>query len=402
MKKIINYALLGAILFGVQITTFSVQAQNNTRPAAPVPSMQRGMTVISPEVLFDNKVVFRLYAPKATEVSVNGEWSAGNNAVASMAKNDSGLWMLTTAPLPPELYGYTFTVDGVNVLDPNNSQVRRDGARNQNVLIVPGGGSELYAVNDIPHGALTKLWYESPTLGIKRRMYVYTPAGYDNGTGKYPVFYLLHGGGGDEDAWVTMGRAVQIMDNLIAKGKANPMIVVMANGNPEQMAAPGETPLKASAGPSFGMASGKFEESLVKDIIPYIESHYRTLTDQSNRAVAGLSMGGLQTQKVTLAYPGKFGYIGVWSMGVMEADAFSIDTKALARNYTDHIEALKTGGYKLYWIGCGVDDFLYTSVVNHRKILDTYNFRYIYRESTGGHTWTNWRIYLSEFRTQAF
>jgi enterochelin esterase family protein len=230
-------------------------------------------------------------------------------------------------------------------------------------------------------------------------MYVYTPAGYEDSQTRYPVFYLLHGGGGDEDAWTTLGRTCQIMDNLISQGKAKPMIVVMPNGNPGQAVAFTDAPVSPSVSAPYDMGMGLFEESMVKDIIPYVESHYRVVADRDHRALAGLSMGGMQTLTLTGNYPYMFGYIGVMSMGLVDVTTMGLkpdpdqDTK---------FETLKNSGYKLYWVGVGKDDFLYKSVQSLRTALDKHGLKYIYRESTGGHSWTNWRIYLTEFAPQLF
>jgi enterochelin esterase-like enzyme len=318
------------------------------------------------------------------------------------------LFSLTVGPLAPELYGYNFTVDGVGAIDGNNPQVRRDGTRYQNFFIIPGPESDLYLQkNGVPHGTVTKVWYNSSVLGMDRRVYVYTPAGYEGGTIKYPVFYLFHGAGGDEDAWTNMGRAAQIMDNLIAQEKAKPMIVVMTNGNANQAGAQNEIPALPSVQGEQGMAAyqrlaGKFEEHLVKDVIPFIEKNYRTLTGKDNRAIAGLSMGGMHTQTITNNNPGMFGYIGVFSMGIMSFGPPSPDAAKIEQEREAKIEVLKDSGYKLYWIACGKDDFVYKGVVTLRETLDKLNCKYVYRESTGGHTWANWRIYLSEFAPMLF
>ncbi len=380
-------------------------AQDNAKPPAR-PVFRMGMVIVSPEIKNDNTVTFRLFAPKATEVTMSGEWMSGFGAGMPLVKNDTGLWTITVGPLNPELYGYTFSVDGVRMIDPNNAQVRRDGSRYESFMIIPGKESELYLPADVPHGNLTKTWYKSAVLGLTRRLYVYTPAGYETGKDKYPVFYLLHGAGGDEDAWTTMGRAVQILDNLIAAGKAKPMIVVMTNGNASQSAAQNDVPL-ASAARQMNMAdymkyAGKFEESLVSDIIPFVEKNYRAYTDKDHRAIAGLSMGGAHTQTITNNNPKLFSYIGVFSMGIMN---FGTPPGDVAKNEQEReakIEVLKNSGYKVYWIGCGKDDFLYGSVTSLRSTLDKHNFKYTYRESTGGHTWANWRIYLSEFAPLLF
>jgi enterochelin esterase family protein len=232
-------------------------------------------------------------------------------------------------------------------------------------------------------------------------MYVYTPPGYEKDGKKYPVFYLLHGAGGDEDAWTTLGRAPWILDNLIAQGKAEPMIVVMTNGNARSAAAPGEEPITGKTGTTEPgqMVQSSFEQSLVNDVIPYIEKNYRTLTDKNHRAIAGLSMGGMHTQNITNSNPDKFGYIGIMSMGLRN------NPRSGSYNPEEHkkqILSLQKEGVKLYWIGCGKDDFLFESVTTLRKFYDDLGFKYEYRESTGGHTWPNWRIYLSELAPKLF
>ena len=225
---------IAAILM-LWLTATSVTGQEPTRPdAAPParPAFRMPVRIISPEILPDNKVTFRVYSKDASEVTVSGEWQTGFGTSEVLVKNDTGMFELTVGPLKPELYGYTYTIDGVSTIDPNNVQVRRDGSRYQSFFIIPGPESDLYIhKNGVPHGTVTKVWYRSEVLDMDRRVYVYTPAGYEGGTEKYPVFYLLHGAGGDEDAWTNMGRTAQIMDNLIAQGRAKPMLVVMTNGN---------------------------------------------------------------------------------------------------------------------------------------------------------------------------
>ena len=395
----------------VTVFIFSVSGigQEPARPAAPAPraAFRAPARIVSPEILPDNKVTFRIYSKDAQKVTVAGEWQSGSSATETLVRNDTGLFSLTVGPLKPELYGYTFSVDGVNAIDPNNVQVRRDGARYQSFFIIPGPESDLYFhKNGVPHGTVTKIWYKSDVIDFDRRVYVYTPAGYEGGTQKYPVFYLLHGAGGDEDAWTNMGRTAQIMDNLIAQGKALPMIVVMTNGNANQAGAQNEVPPVPVQGEP-GMAAyqrmaGKFEEHLVKDVVPFIEKNFRTLTGKDNRAIAGLSMGGAHTQTITNNNPGFFSYIGVFSMGIMNMGPRNQNAEVIEAERNAKLTALKNSGYKLYWIACGKDDFVYKSVVTLRETLDKLNFKYIYRESTGGHTWANWRIYLSEFAPMLF
>lgn len=390
----------GRITFAFLIIACSLNGIKAQAPARMV--FQREPAIVSPEILKDNSVTFRLYAPKSTEVAISGEWMEYGKT-EKMARNDTGLWTYTTTPLQQELYGYSFEVNGIKAIDPGNAQVKRDGKRYENFFIIPGNQSNLYIINNVPHGTLSKIWYDSPVLGMKRRVYIYTPAGYEGSSAKYPVFYLLHGAGGDEDAWSTMGRACQIMDNLIAQGKAKPMIVIMTNGNASQSAAQNDVPPQQDPGMTGMMSSaGKFEESLVKDLVPFIEKNYRVYNDKDQRAIAGLSMGGGHTQTITNNNPNMFSYIGVFSMGIMNMGPQSQDAAKIEQERDAKLEVLKNSGYKLYWIGCGKDDFVYESAVNLRKALDKHNFKYTYRESTGGHTWANWRIYLSEFAPLLF
>lgn len=383
-----NLNLLFSAIVMLLFSVFSVNAQS-----------PRGPRVKSPEIHTNNSVTFRLLAPEASKVTLSGNWMAGWGTQVELTKGDSGIWSVTTEILPAEFYTYTFYINGVKTLDPQNPQVVRDGTRFENAVIVPGKESEVYTVKNVPHGVLSKVWYPSPTLEKSRRMYVYTPPGYAESTEKYPVFYLLHGAGGDEDAWTTLGRTPYILDNLIAEGKAKPMIVVMTNGNAWSSAAPGEEP-KAESTPDFSqMARGGFEKSLINDVIPFIEKNYRTLTNKNNRAIAGLSMGGMHTQTITNTNPDKFGYIGVMSMGLMNNSRWGNYNE---EEHKKQIQTLKDSGIKLYWIGCGKEDFLYESVTNLRKFYDNSGFKYEYLETPGGHTWTNWRIYLSELAPKLF
>jgi len=382
------------------------QEPEEERPAPRRPSFQWGPRIISPEIHPDNTVTFRLHAPKATRVTISGEWMAGFGASEDLIKNDTGLWSITVGPLKPELYGYSFNVDGVKVLDPGNDLIKRDGFGNASNLYVPGKESDVYAVKNVPHGTLSKVWYNSPTLNMTRCMYVYTPHGYQNSGAAYPVFFLLHGGWGDEDDWTTLGRAPYIFDNLIAQGKAKPMIVVMTNGDPFMTAAQDEelvssTPVESTDASPGNMRSGLFEESLVKDVVPFIENRYRVITNKDNRAIAGLSMGGLQTQNITNNNPDMFSYIGIMSMGLMTRRIPGMNVTN--QDIGEKLEALKESGVKLYWIGCGKEDFLvYASVKTLLDTLDKHDFPYTYRETTGGHTWANWRIYLTELAQLLF
>ncbi|MDB4264653.1 alpha/beta hydrolase-fold protein [bacterium] len=366
--------------------------------------------LVSPELESDNSVVFRIKAPKAENVTLSGNWMPmvpnGNQGMVrktvELTKDDKGVWNTIVGPLAPELYGYTFLVDGVTTLDPSNLKVARDGIfRTESLLYVPGEASDLYWAKTGPKGSVHQIWYDSPNLDLTRRMFVYTPPGYHESTEEYPVLYLLHGGGGDEEAWPTLGAAPTIMDNLINSGKAEPMIVVMTNGNPSQASAITVTPKLPNVEQSGNnMASMLFEKSLVNDVIPYIEANFKVKVNKDNRALTGLSMGGLQTMNTSFTNPDLFNYIGVMSMGFADLSRFGIEVDHSKR--AQQILDLKEANPKLYWIACGKDDFLYESVVTMREALDKQDFEYSYRESTGGHTWTNWRIYLSEFAPMLF
>jgi len=362
-----------------------------------------GANIISPEVNPDNSVTFRFQAPDAKEVKLTGDWMPAQGWTPGselMTKDDKGLWSFTTAPLASDLYSYSFTVDGLRNTDPNNVYMIRDVATVTNVFIVGGGKGDLYQVKVVPHGTVARRWYDSPSLGMKRRITIYTPAGYESSKQKYPVLYLLHGMGGDEEAWINLGRTSQILDNLIAQGKAKPMIVVMPNGNVVQEAAPGESTLGFQK-PTMQLPNtmdGKYEETF-KDIISFVESNYNVITEKPGRAIAGLSMGGYHSLHISRFYPNMFDYVGLFSAAIMS------DPKVTSKVY-DNIDAtlqqqLKNG-FKLYWIGIGKTDFLYKNNVEFRSKLDAMKFPYVYRESEGGHTWTNWRTYLSELAPQLF
>ena len=360
---------------------------------------QQNVRVVSPDIKSDNSVTFSLYAPEATNVTLNGSWMA-QGTTGTFEKNSEGVWSITVGPLEPSMYHYNLIVDGVRAIDPGNPKAQRDGVNYASTLIIPGTGSEIFEVNNVPHGALSKVWYNSPSLGLYRRMYIYTPPGYEENNEKYPVLYLLHGGGGDEDTWSSLGRANYILDNLIAQGKAKPMIVVMTNGNSDQTAAITDRKLAPTAGAMNTMASNVFPNSLINDVMPYIEKNYRTINNKENRAIAGLSMGGLQTQIISANNPGLFDYMGVFSMGI-QMELGEVTTN-LIKSYDENLDKVKRNNYKLFYIAVGVEDFVYEGVKLLREKLDEHDFKYIYNETSGGHTWANWRNYLSDFAPRLF
>lgn len=359
--------------------------------------------IVSPEINADNSVTFRYAAPDAKEVKLSGDWMPAEGWTPGsivMKKGEKGLWSFTTEVLPSELYSYSFLVDGLKSTDPNNVYLIRDVASVTNVFVVGGGQADLYKVNAVPHGTVARRWYNSPGNEKMRRITIYTPPGYEDSKEKYPVLYLLHGMGGDEEAWIALGRTAQILDNLIAQGKAKPMIVVMPNGNVAQEAAPGESNLGFYK-PTFQLPNtmdGKYEATF-PDIIKFVESSYRVKAEKSSRAIAGLSMGGFHSLHISRYYPNTFDYIGLFSAAILP------DQKVTSKVYENLDETLKTqkaNGYKLYWIGMGKTDFLYKSGVAYRERLDKIGMKYTYVESEGGHIWRNWRVYLSEFTPLLF
>lgn len=371
-----------------------------------------GSQLVSPEVNPDNTVTFRFAAPKAIKVQVTGDFLPTKKiqtpfgefdgpGVADLKEGKGGIWEFTTDVLAPELYSYSFIVDGLQVKDPANVYMNRDVNSVTNIFIIKGGRGDLYSVNEVPHGTVSKVWYDSPGLGMKRRMTVYTPAGYeDNTKNRYPVFYLLHGMGGDEEAWMDLGRASQILDNLIAAGKAKPMIVVMTNGNASQEAAPGQSALGLQQ-PNMQLPKtmdGEFEAAF-PDVVNYIDSHYRTIRKKESRAIAGLSMGGFHSLHISKQYPDMFNYVGLFSAAILPNEGVK---SPIYDNFDEKLAVQFSKKPALYWIGIGNTDFLYKANEEFRKKLDDAGYKYTYFETGEGHIWKNWRIYLSEFVPQLF
>ena len=344
--------------------------------------------IISPEIQNDS-VTFRLKADYATIVKLNGSWMENPwFGTIDMTRGENCVWEVKI-PLPePEIYTYHFIVDGVVVNDPQNVLVQRDGTRYLPMFIVPGERTENYGEANL-HGTVTHPWYHSDILGMDRRLTVYTPYGYEsNPKKKYPVLYLLHGAGGDEEAWTSMGRAAQILDNLIEKGLAKPMIVVMPNGNPGQAAARtlniAEKPIDWRAQENRDL----YVKSLCTEIVPFIEKNFRAVPKPASRAIAGLSMGGGHTISASIMYPEMFDYICPLS--------------AAGSATPEQIAALKKAGVKLYFLACGNTDFLFKGAEEmHAKLLEQ-GLDHEYFVSEGGHVWSNWRLYLNTFAQKLF
>lgn len=350
--------------------------------------------VVSPEVHADGSVTLRYKAPAATSVEVVGDFIASPQP---MIRNEQGVWEYRSEPLASELYNYSFTVDGRTGLhDPQSSYFMRDINTQMNYFVVPGGRGDTYVAQDVAHGTLAKVWYEVD--GISRRMSVYTPAGYEQGKRRYPVLYLLHGMGGDEEAWPATGRVVEIMDNLIAEGKAEPMIVVMPNGCMRHLAAPGYSHEGMWTPYMSGSMDGSFE-SVFLQLVAWVDSHYRTVNKASARAIAGLSMGGFHAMHISKEYPQMFDYVGLFSAAIFRGEE---SLSQIYRDFEAKLHKQFADSPKLYWIAIGKDDFLYEENVRFRALLDANGYPYTYVESEGGHVWRNWRVYLTQFAPLLF
>ena len=366
--------------------------------------------IVSPEINPDHSVTFRYRGPKAVTVQLTGDFLPTQKieyerdgqkmvyeaaGVVDLKEEPGGMWTYTSEPLTGELYSYSFIVDGVRTMDPNNIYQNRDIATWTNIFTIsaePGDTGWYYEVHDTPHGTVSHVWYDSPALGTTRRLSVYTPAGYEGGKRKYPVLYLLHGSGGDEDAWLDLGRTAQIMDNLIAEGKAEPMIVVMPNGVFFNRAAPGAAVnmFQPTMTNSRSDSTEEIEQSF-PDIIRFIEKTYRVKKGGDCRAVAGLSMGGRQSSRLSRRYPGTFGYVGQFSGVAVPAGE---DDSELAAQFAARP--------KLFWIGVGSADGVKANSLILKDYCDAHGYPCEYYESDGGHIWRNWRVYLTVFAQKLF
>ena len=366
-------------------------------PAAP--------QVASPEVGADRRITFRIYAPQADAVRLTASDIPGVGQTAQFARGDNGVWELTFGPVEPGAYRYNFNVDGVATIDPRNPVISESNNNVWSLVHVPG--SELYDTREVPHGTVAEAVYKSTTLQRFRRMHVYTPPGYENGRGRFPVFYLLHGAGDNDNAWSTVGRAGFILDNLIAAGRARPMIVVMPAGHVA----------RATDNAIGRTATEQFVDDFVSDVMPYVEKNYRVLTDRPNTAIAGLSMGGGQTLQVAIPRLERFGYVGVFSSGLLgvfpsgrgaapapvapgSVPPAAVDWEKQHGAKLD--DARLKRGLRLFWFGTGTEDFLMPTTRATVDLFKRHGFAPVFVESSGGHTWINWRKYLVEFGQQLF
>ena len=405
-------------------------------PAAPAPQGRGNSpaaSVVSPEIAADRKVTFRIYAPNAQAIRLAAGDVPGVGQTTQLTKGENGIWQVTVGPIDPGAYRYNFNVDGVSTIDPRNYATSESNTNVWSMFYVPG--SDFIDTRDVPRGAVAEVTYHSTALNTFRRMHVYTPPGYELKNDKYPVFYLLHGAGDSDDAWSTVGRAGFILDNLIASKKARPMIVVMPAGHTRR--GPGGTGGRS--------ATEEFVSDFNTDVVPYIQKNYRVLTDRNSTAIAGLSMGGNHTLQVAFPNLDKYGYIGVYSSGLLGAfpgqggrggrgaapAAAAAPTAAApaappaapaaatppagpapAPNMTaaewesanakmlDNPSLKK--GLKVLWFATGKDDGLITTTQATVDLLKKHGFSPVFKETPGGHTWINWRNYLNEFVPQLF
>jgi enterochelin esterase family protein len=321
-------------------------------------------------------VTFRLLAPKAQSVGVNVQFAQGTQ---SMTRDEKGLWSITLGPAEPEIYEYNFVMDGLQVADPANSWLKFWAGTAKNLVLIPGGEPMFFQEQQVSHGTVHVHRYPSKSLGVTRGLYVYTPPGYEESSQtRYPVLYLLHGMGDTEDAWTVVGRANVIVDNLLAQNKARPLVIVMPYGH-----TPSAPPDMRSLG-----NYGAFEKDLIEDVIPYVQKCYRVSTEQKDRAIAGLSMGGGQALTVGLGNLELFGWVGAFSSAV-PADQ-NLD-KLLAE------PASTNDKLQLLWIGCGKSDFLFQANQKFLERLSAGKIEHVAHVTDGAHEWRLWRIYLNEF-----
>ena len=390
-----------AVVFGC----VACAASSGTGAQAPKatqggPTFGRSPAVVSPQILPDHRVTFRIQAPKASEVTLRGDWMEGVPA-AKLSKDEDGVWSVTVGPLVPDFYSYSFSVDGVKTLDPRNATIKQGISTLDNMVFIPGPESAFEDNKPVPHGQIRQVWYQSATLDTQRRMHVYTPPGYDAGSDRYPVLYLLHGGGDEDSGWSTIGRAGFILDNLLAAGKARPMVVVMPNGSLPMPAnlprfAPGTKP-SPEAMAAMAAAQGRFTNELMKEIVPYVERNFRVVAGRESRAIAGLSMGGGQTLQAVISHPDEFAYVGVWSAGIGQNAG---DWESRNAAFLDNPKVNQW--IRLFSISVGEKDFTLNGSKALAEALTRHGIKCELRTSGGGHTWINWRHYLNELAPRLF
>ncbi len=375
----------------------------------------------SPEVSPDSVVTLQFCAPDAHSVRVFGDWNAASPNGDRLQEDNRGIWSLSVGPLKPDLYTYWFLVDGVKTIDPNNVHSANDAARITSYFILSSQGSDsaLYESRDVPHGRVSAVWYGSRSVASPRRALVYTPPGYDASVERYPVLYLLHGWGGDENEWIDLGRVTQIMDNLLASHKVVPMIVVMPNGHHDRHAVPdiSSPPSTADLAPlpprgyDITPSITEISRSVVYDLVPFVDHNFRTRPNSKSRAVAGLSMGGGQALFIGLNHPDMFAWVASFSGAViawpdaMIPDAapvpsrgaepviprYKLNTRAIEKDVPDLNDSINAK-LRLLYISCGMDDGLLSSNEQFESLLSERKIGFVHHEVPGyAHVWSFWR-----------
>jgi enterochelin esterase family protein len=386
----------------------------------------------SPEISPQGDVTLRVCAPEANSVRVIGDWNAKTPNGDPLTKDEQGVWSIALGQLKPEYYGYSFLVDGVKTIDPNNVHSSNDAVRIGSYFILAGPDTEsaLYENKDVPHGEISAIWYTSSGVASPRRALVYTPPGYRTNSERFPVLYLLHGWGGDESEWAELGRAGQILDNLLAAHKIVPMIVVMPNGRHDRQAVPDIAPPTSTsllaplppAGYDISPSITQIANSLVNDLVPYVDENFRTVRKNSSRAVAGLSMGGGQALFTGLNHPDVFAWVGsfsgaiiAWPGAMMPAQTpmqketvgppiprYKMNLEAVTRNVPGLNETINDK-LRLLYISCGLDDGLITSNKEFEDWLTEHNIRFSHEEVPGyAHVWSFWRRSLVQLTPLLF
>jgi len=376
-----SVCLLGSVSL-LSLLPAPVQAEDAKAPTPPPQRRQREAPIISPEVNADHTITFRLKAPNAQKVDVNLALPKGGNM--PMTKGENGVWSVTTPALDPEIYEYSFSVDGLRVIDPGNRHLKSGPGSHGSITQIQANPPAPWDWTNVPHGALTLHAYDSKAVGHVRHLVIYTPPGYlrDTSGTKYPVLYLFHGSGDNDAGWTELGKAHLILDNLIAQGKAKPMVVVMPDGH----AVPAGSGIAAN---NLEM----FEKDLLGDVMPLVESNYRVIPDAAHRAIIGLSMGGGQSLTIGINHADTFAWIGGMSSYVPNAPQ-TIGPAIDAPGFADKV--------KLLWIAIGKADFLLKGNEEMIEFLKSKNVKHTFVLSEGGHQWPVWRRYLVEFTPQIF
>lgn len=376
MQRTYAFAVLVTAAFAT-----AVSAQSPRREPAVNDALQ------SPEVSSDHHVTFRIFAPKASEVTLTGDW-LGTQPAPKLNKDERGVWSITVGPFEPSIYIYSFTVDGVAIPDPVNPRIKLRARTSASMVEVKDDTPAFWEPHDVPHGIVEINWEKSEAIvGETRAIWIYTPPDYVKTTRRYPVLYLLHGSNDTAAGWTMAGNANFVMDNLLAGGKALPMIVVMPFGH----ATPFGVPVPAGGVTNDAL----FEDYLLRDVIPTVEARYRVLPGRENRAIAGLSMGGGQSLRIGLGHLDLFSAVASFS-GAVPPD-FEKRFEALLKDSKSTNQKIKT-----LWIGCGQQDSLFNRSKNLSELLTKYQVRHVFHPTDGVHNYTVWRKYLAEYAPLLF